>query len=91
MLDIRYSAKFKKDYKAITRRGYNQQLLQDVLTILCNKQPLSSACISIYACCQPAKPHSRLVICFFEKHLHPWNGAGFLLNFFDFLFLQMYS
>ena len=40
MLDVRYSAKFKKDYKAITKRGYNPQLLQDVLTILCNEQPL---------------------------------------------------
>lgn len=40
MLDIRYSAKFKKDYKAIIKRGYNPQLLQDVLEILCNEQPL---------------------------------------------------
>ena len=40
MLDIRYSAKFKKDYKAIIKRGYNPQLLQDVLTILCDEQPL---------------------------------------------------
>ncbi len=40
MLDVRYSVKFKKDYKAITKRGYNPQLLQDVLTILCNEQPL---------------------------------------------------
>lgn len=40
MLDVRYSAKFKKDYKAIIKRGYNPQLLEDVLTILCNEQPL---------------------------------------------------
>jgi len=40
MLDVRYSAKFKKDYKTIIKRGYNPQLLQDVLTILCNEQPL---------------------------------------------------
>lgn len=40
MLDIRYSAKFKKDYKTIIRRGYNPQLLQEVLTILSNGQPL---------------------------------------------------
>lgn len=40
MLDIRYSAKFKKDYKTIIKRGYNPQLLQDVLTILSAGQPL---------------------------------------------------
>lgn len=40
MLDIRYSSKFKKDYKAVIRRGYNPQLLQDVLSLLCNGQPL---------------------------------------------------
>lgn len=40
MLDIRYSTRFKKDYKAIIKRGYNPQLLQNVLEILCNEQPL---------------------------------------------------
>ncbi|MEF2562333.1 MAG: type II toxin-antitoxin system YafQ family toxin [Negativibacillus sp.] len=40
MLDIRYSSKFKKDYKTIIKRGYNPQLLQDVLDILCNEQTL---------------------------------------------------
>lgn len=40
MLDIRYTAKFKKDYKTIIKRGYNPQLLHDVLTILSNGQQL---------------------------------------------------
>lgn len=40
MLDIRYSAKFKKDYKMLIRRGYNPLLLQDALEILCSEQPL---------------------------------------------------
>ncbi|MEG1144696.1 MAG: type II toxin-antitoxin system YafQ family toxin [Clostridium sp.] len=40
MLDLRYSAKFKKDYKAIIKRGYNPQLLQDVLGLLSNEQTL---------------------------------------------------
>lgn len=40
MLDIRYTTKFKKDYKTIIKRGYNPRLLQDVLTILCEEQPL---------------------------------------------------
>lgn len=40
MLDIRYSTKFKKDYKTIIGRGYNPQLLQDVLNILSSEQPL---------------------------------------------------
>ena len=40
MLDIRYSNKFKKDFKTIMKRGYKPQLLQDVLDILCSEQPL---------------------------------------------------
>ena len=40
MLDVRYSTKFKKDYKTIIKCGYNPQLLQDVLEILCSEQPL---------------------------------------------------
>lgn len=40
MLDIRYTTKFKKDYKTIIKRGYNPRLLQDVLTILCEERPL---------------------------------------------------
>lgn len=42
MLNIRYSARFKKDYKAVIKRGYNPQLMEDVLTILCSEQPLPS-------------------------------------------------
>ena len=40
MLDVRYSARFKKDYKTVVKRGYNPRLLQDVLEILCSEQPL---------------------------------------------------
>ncbi len=40
MLDIRYTTKFKKDYKVLIKRGYNPLLLQNVLTILSNEQPL---------------------------------------------------
>lgn len=40
MLNIRYSAKFKKDYKTIMRRGYNPKLLEIVLDLLCTKQAL---------------------------------------------------
>lgn len=40
MLEIRYSTKFKKDYKSIIKRGYNPQLLQDVLNVLINEQSL---------------------------------------------------
>ena len=42
MLDILYSTKFKKDYKNIIKRGYNLKLLENVLEILCNEQPLRS-------------------------------------------------
>lgn len=40
MLTIRYSARFKKDYKAIKKRGYDTRLLETVLDTLCAKQPL---------------------------------------------------
>lgn len=42
MLDLRYSSKFKKDYKIIIKRGYNPELLENVLNILCAEQPLPS-------------------------------------------------
>ena len=34
MLNVRYSAKFKKDFKSIIKRGYDISLFQDVLTLL---------------------------------------------------------
>ena len=40
MLTIRYTSRFKKDYKAIKKRGYNIALLEDVLEMLKNQQPL---------------------------------------------------
>lgn len=40
MLKIRYSAKFKKDYKNIVKRGYDQTKFQTVLTMLCNQEEL---------------------------------------------------
>lgn len=40
MLKIRYSSKFKKDYKTIVKRGYDQAKFQKVLTMLCNQEDL---------------------------------------------------
>lgn len=40
MLDIRYSTKFKKDYKTIIKRGYNPKLLEEILEIICNEKQL---------------------------------------------------
>ena len=40
MLKIRYSAKFKKDYKAAIKRGYDIKQLQTVLDILIEEKPL---------------------------------------------------
>ena len=34
MLKVRYSAKFKKDFKAIVKRGYDISLFEDVLGLL---------------------------------------------------------
>jgi len=40
MLTIRYSSRFKKDYKVIKKRGYDIRLLEEVLEILSAEQPL---------------------------------------------------
>ena len=40
MLTIRYSARFKKDYKTIKKRGYDTRLFEDVLDILSAEQPI---------------------------------------------------
>ncbi len=40
MLTINYSARFRKDYKTVKKRGYNTALLEEVLDILCEEQPL---------------------------------------------------
>ncbi len=42
MLDIRYAAKFKKDYKTAIRRGCDPKRLETVLQLLCEEQPLPS-------------------------------------------------
>ncbi|WP_419024443.1 type II toxin-antitoxin system YafQ family toxin [Emergencia sp.] len=42
MISIRYSAKFKKDYKTNIKRGYDPRPLEEVLDILCNECPLPS-------------------------------------------------
>lgn len=40
MLEIRYSTRFKKDYKVLIKRGYNPHLLEEVLQILIQEEPL---------------------------------------------------
>lgn len=40
MLTIRYEKTFKKDFKRIIKRGYNIQLLEDVIEILASGQML---------------------------------------------------
>lgn len=40
MLKIRYHSKFKKDYKTIIKRGYNIKLLEKIIEMLANEQPL---------------------------------------------------
>ena len=40
MLKVRYSTKFKKDFKTIVKRGYNTQLMEDVIQMLTEQQPL---------------------------------------------------
>lgn len=40
MLTIRYSSRFKKDYRTIKKRGYDTRLLEEVLEMLRIKKPL---------------------------------------------------
>lgn len=40
MLKVRYSAKFKKDFKIIVKRGYDQSKFQDVIGKLRNREEL---------------------------------------------------
>ncbi|OPY59583.1 MAG: mRNA interferase YafQ [Pelotomaculum sp. PtaU1.Bin035] len=40
MLRIRYSSRFKKDFKAIVKRGYDVKLLEEVLNLLVQEKTL---------------------------------------------------
>ena len=40
MLKIRYSSRFKKDFKAIVKRGYDVKLLEEVLNLLIQEKAL---------------------------------------------------
>lgn len=40
MLKIRYSSRFKKDFKAIVKRGYDVSLLEEVLNLLVQEKAL---------------------------------------------------
>jgi len=40
MLKVRYSTKFKKDYKVIYKRGYDIKLFQEVVSMLCEEMQL---------------------------------------------------
>ena len=40
MLTIKYQSAFKRDYKRIKKRGYDTRLLERVITILADGQPL---------------------------------------------------
>ena len=40
MLTIKYQSAFKKDYNRIVKRGYDIRLLEEVISILANQEPL---------------------------------------------------
>jgi len=42
MLKIRYQSNFKKDYKRVVKRGYDINLLINVIEILAEEKPLPS-------------------------------------------------
>ena len=41
MLRVRYSTKFKKDYKTIAKRGYDVRLMEEVIQLLLEEKSLS--------------------------------------------------
>ncbi|MBM3700289.1 MAG: type II toxin-antitoxin system YafQ family toxin [Actinobacteria bacterium] len=40
MLKVRYSARFKKDFKLVQKRGYEINLLEEIVSMLCDEKPL---------------------------------------------------
>jgi len=40
VLKLRYSSKFKKDFKTVEKHGYDISLFEEVLVMLVNEQPL---------------------------------------------------
>jgi len=40
MLKIKYHTRFKKDFKAIVKRGYDIKLLEKIIEKLANREPL---------------------------------------------------
>ena len=40
MLKVRYSARFKKDFNLVQKRGYGIGLFEEIVLILCNEKPL---------------------------------------------------
>ena len=40
MLTISYSARFRKDYKTVIKRGYDIALFEEVVGLLCEEKPL---------------------------------------------------
>jgi len=41
MYNIEYTSKFKRDYKRILKRGYDEELIKKVITTIANKIPLT--------------------------------------------------
>jgi len=40
MLKVRYSARFKKDFKLVQKRGCDTGLFEEIVLMLCNEKPL---------------------------------------------------
>ena len=40
MLKVRYSARFKKDFKLVQKRGCDTGLFEEIVSLICNEKPL---------------------------------------------------
>lgn len=49
MLNVRYESKFKKDFKAVVKRGYDISLLEETIDLLRNQTPLPAYTLSTNA------------------------------------------
>ncbi len=43
MLKPEFTGQFKRDYRLAVKRGFNPKKLEQVITLLCNEQPLPEA------------------------------------------------
>lgn len=65
MLKPEFTGQFKRDYKLAVKRGCDPKKLEEIISLLCNEQPLPEAC------CDHALQNSRNYKGMRECHIEP--------------------